>query len=97
MSNRVVFPEFEIVSNPTIHIGQIKQRRFNLIDRDDEPSVENIVDDMTYFDGHKNREMTRQYIVNYIRSHKKFANLRAAIQESCPEYEDILNKLLVLK
>jgi hypothetical protein len=30
---RVVIPEFEIFSNPTIRISEIKRRRFNLIDR----------------------------------------------------------------
>lgn len=30
---RVVIPEFEIYANPTVHIGDIKRRRFNLIDR----------------------------------------------------------------
>lgn len=30
---RVTVPEFEIVSNPTVRIGDVKQKRFNLIDR----------------------------------------------------------------
>lgn len=30
---RVTIPEFEIVSNPTIRISEVKRRRFNLIDR----------------------------------------------------------------
>lgn len=30
---RVTIPEFEIVSNPTIRIDDVKRRRFNLIDR----------------------------------------------------------------
>jgi len=31
--HRVVFPLFEIASNPTIPLTLIKERRFNLIDR----------------------------------------------------------------
>ena len=30
---KVIFPTFEIVSNPTIRIDDVKRRRFNLIDR----------------------------------------------------------------
>lgn len=30
---RVVVPTFEIYQNPTIRIDDVKQRRFNLIDR----------------------------------------------------------------
>lgn len=33
MAGRVVFPTFEIASNPTIKLSEIKQRRFNLVDR----------------------------------------------------------------
>ena len=32
-AGRVFIPEFEIVSNPTIRISDVKRRRFNLIDR----------------------------------------------------------------
>jgi hypothetical protein len=31
--NRVTIPEFEIVSNPTVVISEVRRRRFNLIDR----------------------------------------------------------------
>jgi len=31
--DRVVIPEFEIVSNPTVRIAEVKRRRFNLIER----------------------------------------------------------------
>jgi hypothetical protein len=31
--DRVVIPEFEIVSNPTVAISEVKRRRFNVIDR----------------------------------------------------------------
>ena len=31
--DRVVVPEFEIVSNPTVRIAEVKRRRFNVIDR----------------------------------------------------------------
>ena len=31
--DRVTIPEFEIVSNPTIRIAEVKRRRFNIIDR----------------------------------------------------------------
>lgn len=30
---RVTIPEFELYSNPTVRISEVKQRRFNLIDR----------------------------------------------------------------
>lgn len=32
-SQRVTVPEFQIFANPTIKIADVKQRRFNLIDR----------------------------------------------------------------
>ena len=32
-SDRVTVPEFEIVSNPTVRISEVKRRRFNVIDR----------------------------------------------------------------
>lgn len=32
-SRRVIFPTFEMVSNPTIKLGDIKRRRFTLMDR----------------------------------------------------------------
>lgn len=31
--DRVTIPEFEIVSNPTVRIAEVKRRRFNIIDR----------------------------------------------------------------
>jgi len=31
--DRVVVPEFEIVSNPTVRIAEVRRRRFNVIDR----------------------------------------------------------------
>jgi hypothetical protein len=31
--HRVTIPEFELTSNPTIRISEIKQNRFNIIDR----------------------------------------------------------------
>ena len=31
--DRVTIPEFEIVSNPTVRIAEVKRRRFNVIDR----------------------------------------------------------------
>lgn len=31
--DRVTIPEFEIVSNPVVRIREVKQRRFNVIDR----------------------------------------------------------------
>lgn len=33
MGDRVLVPEFEIVSNPTVRIAEVKRRRFNVIDR----------------------------------------------------------------
>ena len=32
-SDRVTVPEFEVVSNPTVRIAEVKRRRFNVIDR----------------------------------------------------------------
>jgi hypothetical protein len=32
-NNKVIIPEFEIYSNPTISITDIRERRFNPIDR----------------------------------------------------------------
>jgi len=31
--DRVIVPEFEVVSNPTVRISEVKRRRFNVIDR----------------------------------------------------------------
>ena len=31
--DRVTIPEFEIVSNPTVRIAEVKRRRFNVVDR----------------------------------------------------------------
>lgn len=33
MGDRVFVPEFEVVSNPTVRISEVKNRRFNVIDR----------------------------------------------------------------
>lgn len=33
MGDRVILPELEIVSNPTVRIAEVKRRRFNVIDR----------------------------------------------------------------
>ena len=32
-SDRITIPEFEVVSNPTVRIAEVKRRRFNVIDR----------------------------------------------------------------
>ena len=32
-SDRLTIPEFEVVSNPTVRIAEVKRRRFNVIDR----------------------------------------------------------------
>lgn len=39
----------------------------------------------------------RLYICFYIKEHHYFKNLRTAIQKICPEREEMLDKLLVLK
>jgi hypothetical protein len=36
---RVVFPQFEIASNPTISLAEIRNRRFNLVDRPPMPAA----------------------------------------------------------
>lgn len=33
MGDRLTVPEFEVVSNPTVRIAEVKRRRFNVIDR----------------------------------------------------------------
>lgn len=105
---RVMVPEFEIFSNPTISIAGITSRRFNVIDRAKEESVDDILEAMRKLtplcgessDGiiskSKNVEM-RKFIIKYIKERKVFDNLRSAIKIHCPEQEDTLNKLLVLK
>lgn len=44
-----------------------------------------------------NRNSVKEFMVDYIRKYKRFDTLRSAIQETCPEYEIVLDKLLVLK
>ncbi len=39
---RLIFPTFEIASSPTIHILDVKQRRFNIIDRVKDEAVKQI-------------------------------------------------------
>jgi len=93
VSNRVVFPEFEIYSNPTVKISDIRQRRFNIINRIVESEIDVIVAELRSLDD----KGFRTFIVEYVKSHKQFANLRAAVQKVCPEREEKLNMLLVLK
>lgn len=101
--NRVTFPLFEIVSNPTINITQVKQRRFNLVDRDlGEPTVERIIDDLLLFRRREGGaaaeyEMVREYIIKHLRKYKTFENLREAVKEVAPEFEPIVDRLGVLK
>lgn len=45
----------------------------------------------------KEQDDMRKYIHNYVKRFKKFDNLRAAIQQACPENETVLDKFLVLK
>jgi hypothetical protein len=40
--DRVTVPEFEIFSNPTVHIADVKRRRFNIIDRTGQESEQYI-------------------------------------------------------
>lgn len=51
-------PEFEIVSNPTVRIGEIKQRRFFIIDKYD--SVAHIPDSVL-----SDLNMTREEAAEY--------------------------------
>ena len=87
-ARRVFVPEFEIFSNPIIHLSDIKNR---------EASVSYITGQMMIVNGRDNVKANREYIAGYIKEHKIINNLKQAIQQSCPEYEDTLNKLLVLK
>ena len=43
------------------------------------------------------KQSVKEYIVNYIRKNKATINLRTAIQQTHPEYEIMLDKLLVLR
>lgn len=90
---RVTVPEFEIFSNPTVKISDVARRRFNVIDRY-EQSVEFATEILKKNTDHTYR---RNFIVKYIRENKMYGNLRVAIREVCPEYEEVLDKLLVLK
>lgn len=94
---RVAAPTFEIVSSPTIKITDIKSRRFNLIDRGDEPSVALIINNIEYYYGAENKCAVKEYIVQYIKDHRKFDNLRKALEKVAPQYVDTLDKLSVLK
>lgn len=38
----------------------------------------------------------RAYILSYIKQYKTHTNLRAAIQDVCPEFIDTLEKLVIL-
>jgi len=98
-ANRITVPQFEIVSNPTISIANIKQRRFTLIDRDAiEPSIERIIDDVLIFRRRDDEyELTREYIIKHIRKYKTFENLRTAIKEVAAEFEPMVDRLGVLK
>lgn len=42
MGDRVTVPEFEVVSNPTVRIAEVKRRRFNVIDRAQQKSRQEI-------------------------------------------------------
>jgi len=90
---RVIVPEFEIFSNPTVKISDVAKRRFNVLDRY-EQSVEFIAEILEKNSDHAYR---RNFIAKYIREQKRYENLRVAIREVCPEYEEMLDKLLVLK
>lgn len=91
---RVTVPEFEIFSAPTVRIADIKNRRFSLFDRFLEESVEYSVKVLS---SSTERGDRRKYIISYIRDNSRYNNLRTAIKEVCPEYEEMLDKLLILK
>ena len=42
---RVQIPEFELFSNPTIHLGDVQRRRFDIFDRNmPDPAVQRILE-----------------------------------------------------
>lgn len=86
---RVVVPEFEIFSNPTINISAVSQRRFSLFDR--ELSEEYILSQMV------KSSSVKDYIFNYIKIYNRYDNLRKVLTEHYPEHEETLEKLLLLK
>jgi len=59
---------------------------------DYEPPINYIIKNLS-----DDREEAKRYILYLVRSLKKFDNLRTAIRETHPEYEEILDKFLVLK
>lgn len=97
--NRITVPLFEIASNPTISISSIKQRRFNLMNRDVvEPTVERIIDDLLIFRRREGeRDLIRDYIIKHIKRYKTFDNLTTAVKEVNPEFEAMVERLGVLK
>lgn len=60
-----------------------------------EPHPDNTINNLTKLN--KDRSEVSKYIMNYIKTYKECRYLRSAIQQSHPEYENILDKLLVLK
>lgn len=92
----VAAPIFEIESNPTIKIYDIKARRFTIMERDGEPSVARIINMVEHY-GVDNKSDIKEYIVGYIKDHKRFDNLREALSAVAPQYVDMLDKLSVLK
>lgn len=55
-----------------------------------EPSVDKIITDILKSD-------IREYLLMYIKTYKSYNNLRIALKEINPVYEDIFEKLLILK
>lgn len=61
-----------------------------------EPSTEHSIKELL-FSRHKEGDAgIRAYILSYIKQYKTHTNLRAAIQDVCPEFIDTLEKLVIL-
>jgi hypothetical protein len=39
----------------------------------------------------------KEYIMHYVKTYKEYCNLRSAIKQCCPEFEIVLDKILLLK
>jgi hypothetical protein len=62
-----------------------------------EPSVESIVRELLYINHKEKDDGVRSYIVKFIKTYTKFDNLKKAVKDVCPKYEDMLDKLIPLK
>ena len=63
-----------------------------------EPTIERISNDILAFRRRDDElELTRGYIIQHIKNYSNHDNLRAAIKDVCAEFENLLDKLVILK